>query len=799
MNATDSLVLPADVVLVSAASFSPAMFVRMGAAEGDVVISRRGSRSRSVVLDSEGAAFVEQFRSPATIVDAVLRHAGRTGEAPEQVLETAGPLVARLLTQQLIIVEGQTAGPIEPTLARDAVVGGMTVLDCVHLFEDVEVYRCRDQSGTNVALKILRPQATSSSRAMLERESAILDRLAGAFTPALRSTGVMDDRPYLVQSWCDGVPATRAASTLRSGSADPFPHDLLALCIDILRAYAALHVRGIVHGDVHPGNVRVGAGATVTLLDFGLSWCMAAALRLPPPRRGGLPEYFEPEYCTAIRRGETPPPASAASDQYAVGSLVYALITGFPCQDFSLERDAWLQQVAEGSPLPFSARGHAAWPELEAVLGRALNVDARLRFPSVKDFLQEFVRVASSCPLPAIARSPSGRCFLDDLVARLSPNDASAISRVMSDHNAPCSSINYGAGGIAWMFYRLASLRGEARLLSDADVWCTRGLRHASQTAAFACPEIGIAPELTGPMSPFHTVSGLHLVDALVKRAMGDLSAADRASQAFVEATSTIGSNPDLTLGWAGGILGCASLTEALSGEDTALREIVVGLGDRLAATLVDWMTERTITGNGEMHWLGLAHGWAGLLLALMRWTEATGAPFPRMASDRLDELTSLGHRNGDELWWPVETDRGWRGRMALSGWCHGSAGHLLLWILAYRLFRDESYLLNARGAANHLSAAHGGERHVNGSLCCGFAGQGYAMLSFHRLTGDGLALETARVFGERAIALASESSRRDSLYKGDVGIALLVEELEHPPFASMPLIETEGWPPLQR
>lgn len=794
MKATDHLLLPKDLIIAPAGAFAPALRARLGAGENDRILTRPRSRARSLVVDAKAADFLEIFRMPTTVVEAVMRHAAATGEDPEMLLETAAPLLLRLRQQRYIAVKGdEDVTTIEPTLGPGVSVVAVNILRCVHLFEDVEVYRACHLSGENVALKILRPEPSLSSRQMLEREAAILTYLEGRTAPRLIESGVFNGRPYLVQSWCDGISAVHAAGVRRRGLRLPTARDLLMLCAAIIQAYANLHACGVVHGDVHPGNVRVAPDGTVKLLDFGLSHCDRAKSHLPPPRRGGLPDYFEPEYCAALLRHEVVPPATPQSDQYALGSLLYLLLTSSTCQDFSLESGAWLRQVAEGKPLPFAARGLMPWPELEAVLARSLDVDPSRRFPTMDEFLAAFERVIHA-QLSGTMAEARGVELLTSVVHRFAPAEAPLDDAMLERIRAPHCSLYYGAAGIAWFLYRLAGLRSDPRLLAAADLWCVKARQNASDPGAFSSAAIGITPEVIGTVSPFHNESGLHLVQALIAHAMGDFSMAGHAARAFAITCAPSGQNPDLTIGWSSVILGCASLAEALPPIAGVDRQPFLDLGHRLSCALENWIAERRIVDARDMDWLGLAHGWAGLLFGLLRWTQATGARFPAIARERLYDLAALGRIEGAQISWPIRLGDKLRDRVAFTGWCHGSAGYLLLWTLAHQLLGEQRFLELARGAAHHIVACYGTERNVNASLCCGYAGQAYGLLALHRQTGETELLNHARELCARAAELALDTSRPDSLYKGDTGIALLVEELEQPALASMPLVEAEGW-----
>ena len=90
-----------------------------------------------------------------------------------------------------------------------------------------------------------------------------------------------------------------------------------------------------------------------------------------------------------------PPDLSAAGEQHAVAALLYVLLTGTHYRDFSLEKQAMFRQIAEEPPLPFTARGLPAWPEVEAVLSRALAKEPGERFPSLAALAAAWERIPS--------------------------------------------------------------------------------------------------------------------------------------------------------------------------------------------------------------------------------------------------------------------------------------------------------------------------------------------------------------------------------------------------------------------
>ena len=96
-------------------------------------------------------------------------------------------------------------------------------------------------------------------------------------------------------------------------------------------------------------------------------------------------------------------------------------------------------------------------------------------------------------------------------------------------------------------------------------------------------------------------------------------------------------------------------------------------------------------------------------------------------------------------------------GNVYMPGWCNGSAGYVFLWDEAYRVTGDTTYLDLAEGAAWNVW-----ESGVAGpSLCCGAAGQAYALLRWYRRCGDGVWLRRA---DEAATARRASSRQPHSL-----------------------------------
>ena len=787
MAITDPLLLPPDVILVPVADLPEELRRQLDSEEGDWAITRPRSRTPSRLVDADSAELLALFKEPRTIVEAVIRYSRSREMDPGETLEQAYPLLQRLLGSGFLVPEGEAgAEGIHPALEPGDSIAGFEVVECVQGLEDTELYQVR-RSGTVAALKIERPSAAGKT-GLFEREAAILTHLDGRGTPRLLGSGDVDGRRYLAIEWRSGVDAAVAAAERRGKRAE-----LLALLSAIVSAYAGLHERGVVHADVHPRNVLVERDGSVRLIDFGIASWEGAPEGLARTWRGGVAFFFEPEYAAAARAGQEPPPATLAGEQYGVAALLYLLAAGVHPIDFSLEKTEMLRQIAEEPPLPFAERGAEPWPELEAVLARALSKDPAERFASLAEMAAALNRVE----MPAAAeRGGSGPSAGEALLARVLDKAAPEGPLFTGGFpEAPRGSVNYGAAGLAYALYRVAQAREDAALLSTADLWIARALRDGGDEASFYNSEIELTPETLGRISPYHTANGLFAVQALVSHALGDRASQREAVGAFLAGAREPCVNPDLALGRSGVLLAAALLLDTVDGEeDDPVRRELTSLGNELLAGLWEELDPLPpVPVCDPLPNLGMAHGWAGYLYATLQWCRAAGTARPERLRERLDQLGECAQLWGRGLrwrWYGTEAgDR--RGTNVMPGWCNGSAGFVFLWTLAHRELGDPAFAALAEGAAwNTWEAPDGG-----GSLCCGLGGRAYALLNLYRHGGGPEWLERARDLANRAAAdIVKGSEREDSLYKGTVGVALLAAEIAHPESAAMPFFEEEGW-----
>ncbi len=799
MAITDLLVLPSDVILAPVVEL-PAQVRQLAACgDDDYAITRPWARSPTSIVGKEAAALIELFREPTTVVDAVIRYSGGMNVPPEQTLVDAYPLLQRLMSTRLLVpADSEATHPITASFAAGALIGEFTVLRSIRALEDTEIYHVRMDDGAQAAVKIRRSGNDRHAERMLEREAAILQHLAGSPAPRLVAVGEHLGRPFLASEWCSGVPVTTAAQEWRTSGDQAGRSKLLSLCIAVAEAYAHLHARGVTHGDVHPDNVLVQNDGSVKIIDYGLARWDASPPEIGEPERGGVGFFFEPEYARRFLAGSGVPQASCAGEQYALGALLYLLVAGVHYVEFGIDQDEVFRQIADDAPLPFAQRGIAEWPALERVVSRALAKDPTARFPSVAVLVRELH--ASAAPAMAEVRLDlsSGahemEPFLQNMIERMSL-DGELLANGLT--TAPICSLTHGMAGVAYALYRLACIHNDAALLAVADVWATRAARTSRADDAFESRELEMTRDTIGATSPYHTETGIACVQALIAGAMGDDHLQNLAIDAFVAGSELACDELDLALGRSGTLLASSLLLDSSTHADLPSRPRLLALGQRTMKSIWGELAAFGPVGTcHELAYLGMAHGWAGILYAVLRWSRSSGQPSPAAVEDRLRELAGCAEQSGRGLQWkwalPLRADEP-AGYM--PGWCHGSAGYVHLWTLAHAILGDENYLVLAEGAAWH--AWEGADRKCN--LCCGLAGRAYALLRMFKHTGERIWLRRAEELAKRAASgignssIAGDRLHANSLYKGDLGVALLIADLAQPASSCMPFFEDEG------
>ncbi|MGE5242864.1 MAG: tetratricopeptide repeat protein [Betaproteobacteria bacterium] len=200
--------------------------------------------------------------------------------------------------------------------------------------------------------------------------------------------------PFVAMEYVAGVPITTYAADSRAGL-----RRRLELFLDLCQAVALVHRHLIVHRDIKPGNVLVTTDGHVKLLDFGIAKLTDELEAVSPPtatnQRAMTPEYASPEQILGQ-------PVTAATDVYALGILLYELVTGErPIQFDSKNLAGLAREIVDKTPiLPSDAlRSRGPSPtafgdppgrlarqvagDLDRIILMAMRKEPERRYPSV--------------------------------------------------------------------------------------------------------------------------------------------------------------------------------------------------------------------------------------------------------------------------------------------------------------------------------------------------------------------------------------------------------------------------------
>jgi serine/threonine protein kinase/Flp pilus assembly protein TadD len=279
-------------------------------------------------------------------------------------------------------------------LVHQALMGGMG-----------EVYLCLDQETNQpYALKTFQARYLTNLRIRQLFAHEVGTWVALEKHPNIVRCFLMetlDNQPFMLLEWVAGEEGkgTDLRSWLRHGSLDL--RTTLDFTIDICRGliHANLKQPGIVHRDLKPENILVGSGKIAKITDFGLATLVrqAGSVLAVDANSGigrqtiigssgvvGTPSYMAPEQW----RGE---PEDARTDIYAVGCIIYELLTGaVPYPATTIEGFRQLHTMAT---LPVIATNDYLPNTLNTLIGRCLAKHPDKRFASAAALLDDLTEL----------------------------------------------------------------------------------------------------------------------------------------------------------------------------------------------------------------------------------------------------------------------------------------------------------------------------------------------------------------------------------------------------------------------
>ena len=307
---------------------------------------------------------------------------------------------------------GERIGPWR--ILRELGRGGMGV---VFLAE-----RADGQYEQQTAIKLIKRGMDSDAvQTRFLRERQILARLEHPHIARLLDGGIAaDGRPYFAMEYIDGSPLLAYCAELRLAL-----EKRIELFLDICAAVQFAHGQLVVHRDIKPSNILVAANGSTKLLDFGIAKLLDDSLGAQTNATVDAAQhpltlaYAAPEQL----RGE---PVGIATDVYALGGVLYELLTGvrpFDLGDAPTLDDVQRVLDATAPPAPSMrcssaslVSAHSLRGDLDMIVQAAMKREPQRRYSTVEAFAADLRRYLGGRPIAA--RRDSSTYRIGKFVAR---------------------------------------------------------------------------------------------------------------------------------------------------------------------------------------------------------------------------------------------------------------------------------------------------------------------------------------------------------------------------------------------
>jgi len=266
--------------------------------------------------------------------------------------------------------------------------GAMATVDLAH---DTELDR-------RIALKRLAENLARDEdlQRRFSREARLAARLAHPNVVRVFDVGEDDGRRFIAMEYVEGE--TLAELVARRGSLPV--SEAATLGMQMCAGLAAAHAAGLVHRDVKPQNLLLGSDGVLKLGDFGIAAGHEGTRLTLAGTVLGTAGYLAPEQA----RGEQ---VTAAADIYAVGAVIYELLTGQPAR--TAGSLAEIGAAGGFDPHELASRVPAAPPELVAAVTACLSVRPEDRPPSAAALARLLAPVAAETETLSLPPDPAQR------------------------------------------------------------------------------------------------------------------------------------------------------------------------------------------------------------------------------------------------------------------------------------------------------------------------------------------------------------------------------------------------------
>lgn len=238
------------------------------------------------------------------------------------------------------------------------------------------VYKGRDTYlNRHVTIKVLRPEFTSDEDfiSRFRREAQAVAKLSHPNIVNIHDVGQEDGIHYLVMEYVQGD----NLKAIIKKNVCILPEEAVRIAIQVCEALEHAHQNNIVHRDIKPHNILITDDGRAKLTDFGIAMEATSGTITRSDTIMGSVHYLSPEQA----RGET---ATARSDIYAVGILLYEMLTGKQPYIGDSPIAVAMKHIQE-TPLPVDEVNQDVSPELALVVMRAMEKNPEQRYSNAKE------------------------------------------------------------------------------------------------------------------------------------------------------------------------------------------------------------------------------------------------------------------------------------------------------------------------------------------------------------------------------------------------------------------------------
>jgi eukaryotic-like serine/threonine-protein kinase len=231
-----------------------------------------------------------------------------------------------------------------------------------------------------------------------KREAEIGNRVNHPHVQRLVNPGEHHSDEYLALEYIHGH---SLREHLEENSNQPLPvSEALRIALQLCDALVYCHEHGVYHRDIKPENVMIQENGEVKVIDFGIALLEGARRVTWRGLTGmvGTPDYMSPEQLKGER-------GAAASDIYAVGILLYEMLTGRTPFDGENVFAVMNQHITKDPPSILHFNPDLS-PELATVVMKAIRRDPEKRFHSMKGMQHALQNLDEVRPVPYVPDAP---------------------------------------------------------------------------------------------------------------------------------------------------------------------------------------------------------------------------------------------------------------------------------------------------------------------------------------------------------------------------------------------------------